>query len=414
MKRIISILLCISIVTFTLISGVISASAASYDETAYTLTGNQRADIVGIALTQVGYQESGNNVQKYGPTDSWCTYFVKWCAEKAGIPNSIFLNFGSCDDGISRYKSAGLWRDASYTPNAGDLIFFVWGHVGIVNYVDSNGGIHIIDGNFSDKVNDRTITAGGGYWYAKSSIIGFATPDYTNSGDISNVPVVPDAPAPESVDEYYEVVTETYPLNLRSGYSINSNIVGSIPKGAIFHVSQVITSGGYTWGMTDFSGFDAWCALEYAKLLPEYGKADISFENKSYYFTPGESVSVSAVTTAEVAESLTWESSDESVAVVSDGTVTATGAGSAVITVKSEKFGASASFPVVVISAQAGSGDANSDGVLSVADVVAVSMLIMNKNFLSDSAISIIDVTGEGVIGVNDVVMLRRIIVSQF
>jgi CHAP domain len=50
---------------------------------------------------------------------------------------------------------------SSAKPQPGDLI--VWDeHIGIVQSVDSNGSIHTIEGNSSDKVSQRTYGADGG------------------------------------------------------------------------------------------------------------------------------------------------------------------------------------------------------------------------------------------------------------
>ena len=66
---------------------------AAYDNT-YSNTGNMRNDIIGVALTQVGYTEGSNNYTKYGvwygqPNSPWCGMFVSWCANQAGVPSSV-------------------------------------------------------------------------------------------------------------------------------------------------------------------------------------------------------------------------------------------------------------------------------------------------------------------------------------
>ncbi len=427
MKRIIGILLCLTIVIGCAGASVFSASAA-YDETAYTLTGNQRADIVGIALTQVGYRESGDNIQKYGPTAPWCTYFVKWCAEKAGIPSSIFLNFGDCSSGIAAYRNAGLWQGASYTPNPGDLIFFVWGHVGIVNYVDASGGIHIIDGNFSDKVNDRTITSGGGYWYGKSSIVGYGTPAYTTAGNSGNAGVQPEEPAGEEVDAYYRVVTETDPLNLRSSYSVGATIVGSVPKGAIFHVSRMIANGGYTWGLTNYLSQEAWCALNYAEQVenpnqpqepaapeepevPAQPAASVSLSREGAILTPGDSMQLSASVSPEEAGSPTWSSTNEDVAICANGQIIATAAGDAEITA-TLPTGETAVCRLTVLASATQVGDVDGDGRISVSDIVTLRSIILGSVHLSDGARVVADIDGDGKLVVSDIIAARALILA--
>ena len=84
-----------------------------------------RDDIIGVALTQVGYTEGSNNYTKYGvwygmPNSPWCGMFVSWCANQAGIPTSVLKRTGIANPsnfGLS-YKSG-----SDYTPIKGDLFF---------------------------------------------------------------------------------------------------------------------------------------------------------------------------------------------------------------------------------------------------------------------------------------------------
>lgn len=138
----------------------------------YQNTGDLRKDIVGVAKTQIGYEElttaNGTPVgdsetpyyTKYGaaygnPNGHWCAFFVLWCAKQAGIPTSIICqspSCGSCSYFINWLKSNHCWKDKSYIPQYGDLIFFDWeqdgscDHVGIVQGV-SGSTIYTIEGN---------------------------------------------------------------------------------------------------------------------------------------------------------------------------------------------------------------------------------------------------------------------------
>ena len=97
----------------------------------YTMTGNQAADIIGVAETQVGYESSGGN-SVYGQWMgingyAWCAAFVSWCANKAGISSDIVRYQTTADR--QWYKDTGTYkkskyRGGSYTPKTGDLIFF--------------------------------------------------------------------------------------------------------------------------------------------------------------------------------------------------------------------------------------------------------------------------------------------------
>ena len=76
---------------------------------------------------------------------------------------------------VLQYK--GRFRDGSYTPVAGDIIFFDWGnngtidHVGIVESV-SGGTVNTIEGNSGDKVARRNYSIGS------SNIYGYGVPAY--------------------------------------------------------------------------------------------------------------------------------------------------------------------------------------------------------------------------------------------
>ncbi|MCD7893513.1 MAG: lysozyme family protein [Erysipelotrichaceae bacterium] len=123
----------------------------------YHIGGN----LVEVAATQIG--NTGNVYWTWYGFSSrveWCAIFVSWCANESGELNITVPKFSSVEDGISWYKSNNKWKDSSYTPNAGDLIFFDWNsdgdpdHVGIVEKVE-NGYIYTIEGNSSDEVKEK-------------------------------------------------------------------------------------------------------------------------------------------------------------------------------------------------------------------------------------------------------------------
>jgi hypothetical protein len=164
------------------------------------LTGDSRTDIVNIALSQVGYQES-NSAKKlsgetkgdynyteygrwYGVQAAWCGIFVSWCAAQAGVDTDVVPKQGHVPSILQWFKKqdqAYRRRDVvngKYTPQPGDIIFFHYGksnvatdHVGlVVGYED--GMIYTVEGNSNSnggayiggwvnyksyKVNDGTI-----------------------------------------------------------------------------------------------------------------------------------------------------------------------------------------------------------------------------------------------------------------
>lgn len=146
----------------------------------------QAAKFLEAATREIGYVEEANGASKYSiwydssrPTLPWCATFVSWCANEAGILDTVIPKFASCSAGIQWFKNAGLWQPrGDYMPKTGDIIFYDWSggtdpdHVGIVSYV-SNGKVTAIEGNTTDSVAERT------YALTSSSIIGYGTPAYS-------------------------------------------------------------------------------------------------------------------------------------------------------------------------------------------------------------------------------------------
>lgn len=108
----------------------------------------------------------------------WCACFVSWCADQcSNIDSGAIPRFSLCSDGVRWFEQHGQFRDGSYVPAAGDIIFFDWGndgtidHVGIVeNVID--GAVHTVEGNSGDKVRRKSYSVGS------SVIYGYGLPTY--------------------------------------------------------------------------------------------------------------------------------------------------------------------------------------------------------------------------------------------
>ena len=135
------------------------------------------------AVVQVAQQEIGNQGgEKYwrwygfAQRVEWCGCFVSWCANECGYMESgVLPKFSICD---RRWlKNAGMWREDSYEPSPGDLIFFDWirdgkqdgvvDHVGIVEALQ-DGKVHTIEGNCDDACMRQT------YDLTEEQILGYA------------------------------------------------------------------------------------------------------------------------------------------------------------------------------------------------------------------------------------------------
>lgn len=199
-KRILALVL--AIVMFVGMTVSSYAYVDNYPNT-HRNTGQNIADLIAVARTQMGYKELSTSTglpispngsagyTKYGasfgaPTGEWCAYFVSWCATQAGIPTSVVPRLGNCAATVKWYKKHSVFYDASsgYTPKAGDIIFFNWAggstakHIGIVTGV-SGKNVYTIEGNTgSDRgymCCARTRSRTAGY------IVGYGVPAYNDA-----------------------------------------------------------------------------------------------------------------------------------------------------------------------------------------------------------------------------------------
>lgn len=179
------------------------------------LTGNQRLDLINVGLSQIGYHEGNveseldgsnlngtGNVTEYGRWFGyeilergsgfyydWCAMFVAWVSRQSGLSESIINNATYAHIGSNPYYfHMEYHKRGTYTPKAGDLIFYDWAssardweHVGIVAFVE-NGMVHVVEGNALGKVLTRVVSLD---YY---EIQGYGTPLYTNA-DASAVEV---------------------------------------------------------------------------------------------------------------------------------------------------------------------------------------------------------------------------------
>lgn len=230
----VSIMLAVSVV------GVAFASTVRYDEgsAAYKsgkyyeklinveLTGDLRADIVNVAVSQIGYTEGNEeshwsgefegdmDYTEYGrwytenvlPTlvpSAWCAVFVSWCARMANVPEDVISNAINAKPGTDTMRHfrnlAAVYERTEnnnyklgYIPLPGDLIFFdwdkkfdSWSHVGIViDVVDDI--VFTVEGNSGNGVSLRT------YRLDEMVIRAYGVPKYAsdiNHTDIYGTPV---------------------------------------------------------------------------------------------------------------------------------------------------------------------------------------------------------------------------------
>lgn len=137
-------------------------------------------EIVTVALSQVGNAGGEPYWSWYGFDGrvEWCACFVSWCADQCGyIDSGVIPKFAGCVNGSQWFKDRGQWQDGSFTPEAGQIIFFDWegdgetDHVGIVERCE-NGIVYTVEGNSGDACRQRSYPVGS------RSIYGYGIPAY--------------------------------------------------------------------------------------------------------------------------------------------------------------------------------------------------------------------------------------------
>lgn len=249
------------------------------------LTGDQRTDVIMVAMSQLGYHEgdsesdfdgmntsgSDNYVEYnylYGKVDNgsgkicygyaWCAAFVSWCQRQAGIPTGTVKSYVSCTNWVTWFKNYSTYktRASGYTPEPGDIIFFkdasatrASTHVGIVIYTDS-GKVYTIEGNSGGVVGIHN------YALTNTYIVGYGVPKYAEKSDVHVDYSRNSFPAGR-------YITSASSLNVRSKASTSGSILGSLPIGTYADISEV--SGN--WGKISYNGKEGWISLSYAYLV---------------------------------------------------------------------------------------------------------------------------------------------------
>lgn len=168
MKKVVSMLLVLTVICGSLVFATVTANAA-----------NTADSLVSVAEGELG----NTNYSKYSSyANAWCADFVSWCARQVGVDS--IPSTASCYSMYNGMNNNGCQVVSS--PQKGDIVFFycnscsgtsnVWCHVGIM--VDSSTSI---DGNYSGKVSyDRSYSHYGSLGYKHSSGISkiYVRPNY--------------------------------------------------------------------------------------------------------------------------------------------------------------------------------------------------------------------------------------------
>ena len=160
------------------------------------------ADVLRIARGQIGYEERGNNDNKFGRAYGmngcpWCQQFVWWVFRQAGVGGEMPKTATTrvAYPWYKRHRRLVNIRDAK----PGDVVWFDFSgslkpvsHVGIVEKNLGRGRIQTIEGN-TNRAGSRT---GGGVLrkVRSSRIVAIGRPRYASGGGGGAAPARPASP----------------------------------------------------------------------------------------------------------------------------------------------------------------------------------------------------------------------------
>lgn len=327
------------VLAFVLVLTCMPVSAVDHENT-YTNTGNQRQDLIGVALTQVGYREGANNDTKYGDwyglsNQPWCAMFVSWCARQADISTDILpMSARARPDGqgfnITWYK-----RGSGYRPQPGDLFFvgttYDWSHVGIV-YEVHDDYIYTIEGNTNndgsaegtdvmirsrkidtcdfgvpayegcDQDHDYTLGYDSAHPHAKYYLCGTCGDRYYTGSNqtVNTCKSCISCGCSASYAGYYKVNVSSGSLYMRSKHSVQSERLGAVPSGAQVYIYAATGTGAGHWGYAEYQGTVGHVSMEYLTwVIPAPKTPTVSVDKLTCYRGDEVTVRWNAVENAE-------------------------------------------------------------------------------------------------------------------
>ncbi len=213
------------------------------------LTGVWPDDLMNIARSQLGYEESKLNFiiddegnrqgyTRYGAWyrasySEWCAMYVSFCLNYAEIPETAVPRAANCEKWIRALSQKGLYVSAGhYASQPGDLIFFDWeqdgnvDHVGLVEAADGTT-ITTIEGNSRGGVRrdeyraDNDVIAGYGLLNAAYEAHLAAQPSASPEASVSSGASVMPAPTDDVIEPSVSPEASVSP---EDGQSLNALI----------------------------------------------------------------------------------------------------------------------------------------------------------------------------------------------
>ena len=223
-------------------SGSTHETRAVWEATVPELTGNEREDLINVAMSQVGYSEGGDSYSRYGdwygnPNGEWNVMFVSFCLNYAGIDSeTIPYGSGCWAWQIKLEENELLIKEDVSAVLPGDLILFdsdgdgKCDRTGIVIDV-SDVTINTVEGDIEGVVETGT------YLISDASIYGYVkTGEDIVVQDEETETEIPEEEEPDVIpEELIEYVAET-----ESGLIVNVKApVGAFPEGTVMNACDV-------------------------------------------------------------------------------------------------------------------------------------------------------------------------------
>lgn len=185
-------------------------------------------------------------------------------------------------------------------------------------------------------------------------------------------------------------------------WTSSNNAVATVSNGEITAKS----AGTTTITAKTNNGKTATCVV--TVVVPE---SEVTLNKTAVIMTEGKSVTITATVLPSDAtdKTVTWKSSDQNIATVSDGKITAKHEGTAVITVTSSS-GKTATCKIIVKSkdAKVVSGDVNGDGTTDIADSLLIASFDVGFINLTQQQIIEADINEDGSVDIADALMIAR------
>ena len=287
---------------------------------AYSNTGNQIEDLIGVASEEIGFKGVNDHRNKYtiwcGQLDpneypdngygyEWCQAFVGYCAHNAGISTDIIPRNPGTYTCKSFFSKQGLWHNSqyhggSYSPQRGDIVYFQWdgysgapSHVGIVTGA-TDSKLYTIEGNTgADEVRAKEYNIGS---YV---IQGYCSPNYTTL--YNNAPSYSTLSANCTSIAINEEITFYASSDCAQGYTIG------IDNSSGRYITQEMPGGQLTLKFTEPGNYGAYVTSYNPK-----GYCDSSWISFTVYDSKPNSSRLSADKTAiSIGDTITFSASSD-------------------------------------------------------------------------------------------------------